>query len=333
MVPKYAGWRCSLRPSFFGLNGAGGGHCQSSHACTRGEQDVQLIPRSYARTKLNLESAHADAHPRQKRASGRTHGLEHELLDPPRVPPRPVRHVQRHRVVVVHLQPAAAASHDVRLEVALVLARAARGAVRARGGARAESAALGDVLRARVGARELLEDEEAREALDARDRALEDLGPARVSTSTAKTGTSNGVGERGHAPSGRCPRAGGRGRVPRSRARRTSRGGPRTRASGARRRRCCTGASWPRARAGSPRRGRRRTRSRGRRRRSRRGSRRGSGRDGGRSGCSGRGIGLRTRVGRGVGADGEERDLQWMETVCLVRTQVTSQGTESRTAS
>ena len=82
--------------------------------------------------------------------------------------------MQRHRVVVAHLEPPAAAC-EARLEIALVLARAPRRAVGVRRGARAQRAALGEVLRARLGAGELLEDKQAREALDARDRALEDL--------------------------------------------------------------------------------------------------------------------------------------------------------------
>ena len=83
--------------------------------------------------------------------------------------------MQRHRVVVAHLEHLTSAACEARLEVALVLARAARGAVGVRRGARAQRAALGEVLRARLGAGELLEDKQAREALDARDRALEDL--------------------------------------------------------------------------------------------------------------------------------------------------------------
>ena len=87
--------------------------------------------------------------------------------------------MQRHRVVVAHLEHLTSAACEARLEVALVLARAARGAVGVRRGAPTERAALGEVLRARVWAGQLLEDEEAREALDARDCALEDLHPPR----------------------------------------------------------------------------------------------------------------------------------------------------------
>lgn len=146
---------------FLGLYGAGKQLVQNAPHRAVGT-NAQFIPRSY------YESVSGCGTERYRK----THGLVHKLVDPASIPSRSVRDVQRHDVVVVHLQ---TPDIDVGLQVALVLPLAAGVSVECRIRARAELAPVDQVSLPTVGVDEPLEHKEASESLDTLDGSLEDL--------------------------------------------------------------------------------------------------------------------------------------------------------------